>query len=57
MKVIALEPIRYNNQRIEVGEEFNIDNETWHKIKDKGIVKMTQFSNQVENKVEKKGGK
>lgn len=65
MKVVALEPIRYNNRRIEAGEEFIIDNETWQKIKDKGIVKMTQFGNQtenknenkIENKTEKKGGR
>lgn len=61
MRAIAIEPIRYNDKRIEAGEEFDIDNETWQKIKDKNIVKVPKFGTQIElkneNKVEKKGGK
>ncbi len=61
MRAIALEPIRYNDKRIEAGEEFDLDNETWQKIKDRNIVKVPKFGThteiKIENKVEKKGGK
>jgi hypothetical protein len=65
MKAIALEPLRYNDKRIEAGEEFDLDGDTWKKIKDKNIVKVPKFGthtenkieNKIENKVENKGGK
>ncbi len=64
MKAIAIQPIRYKDKRIEVGEEFDLDNQTWQKIKDKNLVKLVQFNSEekkiktkIEIKTENKGEK
>jgi hypothetical protein len=44
MKVKALQPIRFNNKRIEVGEEIDVSKEIYDKkLKDKGLVEVVQF--------------
>lgn len=53
MKVRALQPIRVNDKRVEVGEVIDIDSKIYEaKLKDKKLVEVVQFEKKGELKNE-----